>query len=499
LNILGKISLLIALFCFLLTLGFKLALPGGIPFLAWGFGFGLFFLTFAVLTNFRFVLYLLRSESLHFIGQSLGVLVLVLGILVVLNFIVLKQNVSQDLTTNKIHSLSPLTQSLVKALPKTLNFRYFHADNAKVRSYISQVRQELEAYQRLNPNVKVQVHSIFKEPELAKKFKADNEESSLFVEFGDRIERVTSLNEMGITNALLKVTKEAKTIYFVQSHDEKKLNEDSTFGLNGLKAQLERLHYRLETVDISQTLPQDASVIVLAGPRQALSQTEVESLRQYLSEGGSLIVAADPGEDHQLNSFLKDYGVIFDDSFVFSKQAQAGQSELLVLTYTGRSVHPISSSINPGENPALFIASPLSLSNQKSEKLRITPLLEHLPNSYARRDISADSEIVQKGGPLLASVLVEDLESRFRMLVIGDSDFLTNQFYSFPGNFSFVLGAIRFLTEDEDLLKLKAPQSESTYLIMTQTQMNLYFLFFILPYCFVFFLVALFFKLRRLF
>ncbi len=497
-NTLGKISLILSLFCFLVTLGFRLSLTGWIPFIGWGLGFGVFFLLFALAINLRFLKTLLKSESLHFLIRSFIALALVMAILFVLNFIFYKKNYTADMTENKIHSLSELTQSLLKALPEDLTFNYFHVDNATVRGYEPKVREFLQPFLNQNSRVKYQSHSIFKEPALAKKFKTGNEESTLFVEFKGRIGRVANLTESSVTNAILKITKKPKKIYFASSHDERKLDDQSTFGLSGVTEQLERLHYKVENLDQLQSLPDDVAMLVLVGPRKPLTIKEHSTLRKFLRQGGAVLVAVDPGEDHNLAPFLKEFGIQFDNSFVFSAAAQSGQSDLLVLTHKGELEHAIAQSLVEGENPMLFISSTLTL-DESSDRYKVSPILEHIPTNIGREDVSPDSPVLKKGRQVAAAISEGINDSPFRMVVVADSDFLTNQFYAHPSNFGFLLGIITYLSQDEDLLRMRIPQPETTYLIMTETQMKLYFLFFLLPYCALFFIVGLFFKLRRFF
>ncbi len=498
-NVLGKISLILSLFCFLLSLGFRLALQGWIPFIGWGFGFGAFFLLFSLAINYKFMLGVLKSESLHFLSKSLGLIVIVVAILFVLNFIVHKQNVTADLTRNKIHSLSDLTKSLIKGLPEKLSFYYFHVGNASVRGYEAKVREFLNPYLRLNSKIRLESHSVFQNPDLAKKFKTGNEESSLFVEYQDRISRVTSLSEAAVTNAVLKVSKKPKIIYFLTGHDERHIDDKSTFGAKGIKTQLERLHYKIKSLDISDRFPSDIAMLVMLGPRKPISEEHRQKLQNFVLGGGALFLAVDPGEEHNINSLLENFGIQLQETFVFSAQAQAGQSELLVLTHAGKLEHEVAATLQAGENPVLFISSALDLNSDGTTDIALNPILEHLPNSVGRGDISPDSPVVQQG-PMVAAAVAEGLGATpFRLAVVADSDFITNQFYAQPANFNFLLAIVTYLSKDEDLLKMRPPQAETTYLIMTQTQMNLYFLFFILPYCLIFFIFGLFFKLRRFF
>ncbi len=498
-NRLGKLALLLSLFCFLMTFSLKIAFSGWMPYVGTGVGFGLFFLLFALVINIGFLKAVLKSESIHFLIKSFVISTIVFFILISVNVIFQQIDKKYDVTSNEIHSLPKLTQALVKALPDKLEFYYFHADNSKVKGFEKQVEKSLQPYIDLNSNISLQSFSIFKRPDLVKKFKVGDEESSLYAEYKGRIQRVSGLGPKEITNTLLKLTKPPKRIYFVESHGERSIEDDSTFGLKGLKDQLERLHYQVAKLSSLQVLPEDAVMIVLIGPRKPISETDRLILDGYLKNGGHLLIAVDPGEDHEINLLINEFGVHVPNNFVFSQQAQATQSDLLVLTHKGKSKHEISEALIPGENPALFISSTVDIIEDYKEDFAISGVLEHLPNSVAKEDIKPESLVVADGVQY-AAVVAEGLTAPyFRLAVVGDSDFVTNQFYNRPGNFSFLLSLVAFLAKDEDLLRLKLPMAQTTYLVLTQTQMNLYFLFFVIPFCFLFFILAAFFKLRRLF
>ena len=220
-NMLGKISLLLSLICVLLTFGLKLAFSGWMPYIGFGLGSGLFFFLFALVINYKFVRSFLRSESLHFLIKSSVVIILLCLVLFFANFIVASQKLSFDVTENKIHSLPKLTRALIKALPEDFNFYYFHVGNAKVRGFEGRIREAMVPYLELSSKLHFQSFNVFKRPDLAQKFKVGDEESSLFAEFKGRITRVSDLNETAITNALLKLTKKAKKIYFLKVKTER--------------------------------------------------------------------------------------------------------------------------------------------------------------------------------------------------------------------------------------------------------------------------------------
>ena len=536
-NPLGKISLILSLSCFLLTLGFKAALGGWMPFMFFGFGFGLFFLLFAIAVNLNYFKTLISSKSMHFLTKSTLTMALTVLLLTALNYIFSQQTLFFDLTENKIHSLSPFTKDLIGSLDEDINFYYFHIENKRVQGYKKLVRKEIQKYKALSSKIHFESHSVFKRPDLAKKFGVGDEESSLFVKSKDRIQRIYELEERAFVNALLKLTKPPKKLYFLELKDERSIEVHSTFGLMNLKQQLERLHYQVDRISSLEKLPENMAVLALVGSRKPFSKKEREQLNLYLQKGGSLLVALDPGEDHNLNPLLETYGVRVDNNFIFSDQAQTGQSRLLVLTHKGKQPHKLNQGLREGQNPLFFISSSVSVPDKNSDSnshknpmeksdsslkdslkkeelasshnlptgktpktLKVTPLLEHLPTSKGHKDIDPSSPVMSKGG-LWASVISEGQweNENFRLVVVGDSDFLTNQFYSQEANFDFAFNLFSYLSQDEDLLKIKTILPKTTYLILTQTQMNHYFIFFILPFPFLFFILAIFFKLRRFF
>lgn len=498
-NLLGKISLFFSLFCFLVTLGLKLATSGWMPFMTFGFGFGAFFLVFAVAINLKFFFSVLQSESLHYVLKSFVSVALVVFIALTLNYIFYKKSKPIDLTANQIHSLAPLTKALVGALPNEMTIHYFHTGDGRTKGFEVQVRSFVQPFLEISDKLKFQSHSIFKRPDLVNRFKLGDEESALFIEYGDRVQRVSDLKEAAVTDSILKLTKDPKKIYFINAYDERSLGDSSSFGLSEIRVQLERLHYKVEPLESLKVIPKDAAVIVLAGTRQPVPTDDINRLNSYLQSGGALLIAVDPGEEHNLDNFLKSYGVEIKNSFVFAAQARPGQSKLLAPTHRGRSQHEISGFIAEGKNPYLYVSTSLEMGKEPAEDVQLTSILEHIPDSVGRADLIETSEVVTRGTQIAGLIVEGQNDHYFRMVVMADSDFMTNNFYKMAGNFDLIMGIFNYLSKDEDLLKMKSPVAQTTYLLLTQTQLNLYFLFFVIPFALFFFIVGLFFRLRRMF
>ena len=501
-NWLGKISIVLSILCFLVTLGFQAVLKGWMPLVGVGFGFGLFFLLFSIITNHRYFVLLVRSKRFVFNIKNMVLIVAFSIFLIALNYILVQQRWSFDLTENKIHSLSPFTKDLVRSLDDDVRFYYLYIDSKKTRGFENTVRREVEKYMFLNPGIHFESHDIYKRPDLVRKFKVGDEESSLYIESKNRIHRIQDLQERDFVNAFFKLTKEPKKLYFLELKNERSIESRSTFGLLELKQQLMRLHYEVDRLNSLENLPEDIAVLVLVGSREPFSSREQDQLDQYLQKGGSMLVALDPGENHNLNPFFEKYGLRVEDNFIFSKQAQTDHSQLRVLTHIGQSQHKVSLKLGEGKNPVFFVSSSISILDSVDKKIQITPLLEYFPNSVAHKDIDPSSSEIKQDHRFAAVISEQDSGSSFRLAVIGDSDFLTNGFYAQKANFEFTLDLFSYLSQDEDLLRLDFTKSilpKTTYTKITDTQMRYYGVFFILPFCFIFFILGIFFKIRRRF
>lgn len=498
-NRLGLLCLILSLLCFLVTLGFKLALSGWMPFLSFGLGFGIFFFTFAFVLNFKYFKNLILAESTQFWGKSLTLLALSLILVAIVNFIFIKKNWRVDLTQDKIHSLSDFSENLLKSLSKDLRFIYFHADNARVKGFEKIISAEVERYHNISDHVSFASYSIFQRPDLVQKYKIGNEESALYLEYKGRIERISDLSERVIANSILKLIKKPKKLYFLQGHGERKIDDPSTFGLKGLREQLERLHYSLAALEAGESIPNDAALLAIVGPKKELPEQQIDKIQTYLKNGGAVFVAIDPEQKNLWSYFLKDYGFKIKKGFVFSNSKKAGQSSLLVPTHKGTAEHEVAQNIQEGQNPYLFISSSLELVQPSSDAIQVHPLLEHLPDSVLRADVTIESSLLEQGSQIAGAISEGVKENFFRLAVMADSDFMSNQFYSRPANFDFTLGLLSYLSKDEEIMKMQPRVAKSTFLLLSQTQLNLYFLFFIVPFALVFFILAAFLKLRSFF
>ncbi len=118
--------------------------------------------------------------------------------------------------------------------------------------------------------------------------------------------------EHALTSALLEVTgTKQKTVYFVTGHGEDGIQTEYARASDGLRDNL----FRVAEVDLlrSQEVPEDAAVLVLAGPRRPMAEQEIAILSDYLSRGGRLLLLIDPDPTADIRQLLARWWLDVED------------------------------------------------------------------------------------------------------------------------------------------------------------------------------------------
>ena len=216
---------------------------------------------------------------------------IVLGILVAINYIGKRQNKRWDLTAAKQFSLSDQTRNVVSKLDSPLHIMVF-VQNTDFQPY----QDKLKEYEYLSK----QVSTEFIDPDQKQTVARQNQVTqygTILFQYKGRTERVTANSEQDITNGIIKVVSgQQRKLYFTQGHGERDTGSSDRDGYNAVGAALGRENYTLDKLILVQqgSVPDDASVVVVAGPRTDFFPPEVEALKKFLDKGGKLFLMLDP-------------------------------------------------------------------------------------------------------------------------------------------------------------------------------------------------------------
>ncbi len=274
-----------------------------------------------------------------------------LVILGLVNFLGVRYAQRIDLTENQLFTLSPLSQRVVKNLQQSVKVWIFDPkQNPADRDLLNNYRRygsKLE-YEFVDPQVK---------PSLAQKFKI-NGPGEVYLEYGPERKLLQTVNdaqrlsEIKLTNGIEQITSErTDTVYFLQGHGERPL-EQVEGGLSEAASALKEKNFIAQPLTLAERsdVPEDASLIVVAGPKRALFPGEAQALKNYLSTGGSLLLMVDPETNLGLDNLLTDWGVKLERQIVIDASGQGssiglGPATPLVTNYGN---HPITRDFGKG-------------------------------------------------------------------------------------------------------------------------------------------------------
>ena len=223
--------------------------------------------------------------------MSIVSIVVFLGILVAVNYLGTRQSKRWDLTANQVYSLSDQTIKILKELKEPVQVTVFERNDRQ-----DVHKDRLQEYQYQTTQLTTEYIDPDREPTRAGAAKIETLPTILF-EYQGRTERVTSTNEQELTNALIKVvTGAARKVYFTQGHGEKDTASTDRGGLSTAVEQMKQDNFAVEPLVLIQqkTVPDDATIVVIAGPTTDFFPPEIEALNAYVAKGGKVMVMLDP-------------------------------------------------------------------------------------------------------------------------------------------------------------------------------------------------------------
>lgn len=393
--------------------------------------------------------------------NSVLMVLLFSGILVIVNFLASRHAVRWDLSENQNFTLAPQTYRVLRTLPRDVKITVFTRE--KDPGYQA-FKERLESYRQASSKLSVEFIDPEKQPKMAQNYGIFRTDTAIFESDGQTI-RVTSPSEVELTGALIRIAKDSKKrIVFVEGHSELNVDDKERNGLSIAKEALIRQGYEVDTLSLlkESAVPDNTSVLVLAGPRRSVTKDEQERIRAYVEKGGHLLVLADPDTQTGLESLLAHWGLGLGPGVLVDLQDRLAQGDLTALLVRTFTEHEITQDLTSAV--LLPLSRHVTFDEDVGKDWDFVPLARTSPNSWAETNMQGRvvslSEKEDVKGPLpMAAALSpkkdpEEGAPRPAIAVIGNSTFVSNAFFNFPGNSDFFLHTIGWLAEERDLISI---------------------------------------------
>ncbi|MBW2062158.1 MAG: GldG family protein [Deltaproteobacteria bacterium] len=419
------------------------------------------------------------------------------AILVLANFFGLTNHRRFDVTASSKFTLAPQTQRVIRDLKQPVKAIGFFPEVTHYRAEKEAAKNLLEEYRYFNRKFSFKFIDPDAEPGAAKQYRVKHNGSIVFTS-GERQKIVRLASERTFTGALLEVTGiKAKKVYFLSGHGERDVNNLREDGYGRARIGLIRDLYQVETLNLTLTpeVPADCAVLVIAGPKNALPSAETGAILKFLKENGKVLLLVDPNPPVEVNEILAAWGIKIGQGHIVDKAAYVRPDKTTPAVFRDR-YPPII--VTAGLDTTYFPeAVPVTLTSElkrvlnsmkkegKAEEekakwplapaqygnLIVLPAILTTESSWLEtnvKDQRYDKDVDTKGPLALGTLLiassplseeapekVREEEKLTRIVIIGDSDFASNQHIQNGGNGDLFLNSVNWLAEEEHLISIR--------------------------------------------
>ncbi|MFC1555605.1 GldG family protein [candidate division KSB1 bacterium] len=440
---------------------------------------------------------ILKRKTKH-LTNAVTATIMVLGIMVMLNYILNKGKIRVDLTANKHYSLSEQTVSLLENLERDVRITSFQ-QNAEM-FYFNHIFDEMSdytdklIYESIDPD---------RNPRVAKNY-GFKQYGEVYFESEDRTDKILGNGEQQIINALIRVSRgEQKTIYFTSGHGEHNIDDFQNSGYSKVRDEIIAKNYIVKKLDLARMgqIPEDCSVLVIAGPETPLFSEELQLVNDYINRGGRVFFLVDPEPRPGMTEFFDSWGIEIGENVVIEASGGGRMASMapeipLVLDYSNhiivntmnrqytyfplvRSVAPKSEGIPVGVD-GIWLLRTSSMSWAEYDEPEVNPDNPNAPLS-SKYDEGRD-----RRGPIPIAAVVEkrlfsgatqtnEQIAKGALVVFGDSDFASNSLFVHSPNITLFLNALYWLAEEEDLVTIPPKDPQDRRVTMTDQQANFIF------------------------
>lgn len=411
-----------------------------------------------------------KTRQARYGAESAVTTIAVIALLIALNYILADSRLRKtwDVTADKVNTLAPESSAALEKLPSNVEALVFYPPEFQDTN-----RDLFDRYQTSSAGkFSYRFVDANREPAMASQYQV-TQNGIVVLKMADRTEKVDVPTEQEITGGLLRlITPKDYHIYFVTGHQEYDSAGTDQKGLGTVVERLKRLSYKVDTLNLANEIPSDATVLVIAGALLPYSEAETTKLSTYLEKGGRLMVLAEPAvmsPEPDLAQPLYDYlkatwGVELRNDVVVDVAYAAMQGNPTAFVAAGYGESTITKNLQSA-NTVYITARSLQLAAPSTD-IQLTPLVLTSEQAWGETTLD-DPNLAPNGndavGELVIAASAENVITKARVVVFGDSDFATNDpiQQNIVGNAFIFQNAVNWAIGEDTLLEI-TPNDQTT-------------------------------------
>ncbi len=405
-----------------------------------------------------------------------------LSLLVGLNVLAAKQNWRWDTTTSKRNSLAPETIQALKNLSQpVVAAAFYRSDDGK-----QQIEDLFTLFKRHTDLFSYEFVDPDRSPFRARELQVTTTGSVVLLS-GDKQEKLVLPDEERLLNGLIRVSSQRRAkLYFSTGHGEVDPAGTDSNACTRLAGVLTEQGADVEKITLvrEESIPDDADVLFILGPRTDFAPQERKLLDDYLQRGGRLFIALAAEHETNLDDWLPIIGLERLNGYTVDPVSKLLVGDPMAPIVQEYAPHPITDAFTL---MTVFPTAAALGAIVQGDGPELTQWLgRSTPQSWLETDIQAlragsaefvpDSDIE---GPLWIAAVYEKRIPRAmegegdgeaplaRAVVFADQDFITDQFVNTYGNMDLARNSANWLLEREALITVTKPKAANVFLMLS--------------------------------
>jgi ABC-type uncharacterized transport system involved in gliding motility auxiliary subunit len=392
-----------------------------------------------------------------------------IAVLGLLNYLGARYDRRFDLTEQGVFSLSTQSVNVVRNLQEDLTVQAFVEGGVNPG-----LRDLLAVYAHNSPRFKFEMINPDRQPELAERY-GIRQYNTVRFQYGNESTTITQPTEENITNAIIRVTRTTqKTVCFIEGHGEPDIDDvESPSGLASFKQALGNENYQTKKVLLAAeaAVPEDCTMVVVAGPQRPFHGVELERMEAYLHRGGRALLFLPPRLGLEFQPLLARLGVSLGDDVVVDQVLRLFEGPALGLTplVNTYAAHEITRDLR--QRTIFPMTRSVSADGAGKPGVEATELVKTSASSWAETDVAgiferseASLDPNDRKGPVSVAVVVDlDLaqaghgtEGTARLAVFGSVEMVGNR--EIEGTYynrDLLLNTVAWLVGESDLVSIR--------------------------------------------
>lgn len=293
-------------------------------------------------------------------------------------------------------------------------------------------------------------------------------------------------NETDITSTLKRLTQKQGIVGVLTGNGERDVykNGDDSYKIitKGLNVRGSLINSGFDVVDINleetDTISRSLDVLVLADPKYAYSNEQLQKINNYIDAGGNMLIAGEPERHALLNPIVNTLGVTFLDG-VLLQESDNFELDLIQSKIADQQALP---EFKFREGVVMVNPRAMGISYTDSTDFDITPIvISNKENTWIRResfDLSTEKVVFDsihdhRVQVPLAIALKRNIDSKEQKIIIfGDADFMSNAQASRNTprnvNMSFTIKMFKWFSNNQYPVSIRRPKSIDTKILLNR-------------------------------